>query len=159
MLHQDRDFSTLDAGKRHRGTMEAEKNSVIYMGLISGPNTADDTCGKTTETGTMGRGFTVYSNTCILNPDLCWIFWNVNCCIYQGRFVFHHSYILHIVNVALSLLYVFTYSTSGLTEWIYMKFGIKFIVSITSNILQIVWSSLFFFYCNDSAINIVLFKL
>jgi hypothetical protein len=25
--------------------MEAGKNSVIYMGLISGPNKADDTCG------------------------------------------------------------------------------------------------------------------
>ena len=30
------------------------------MGLISGPNKADDTCGKTTVTGTMDRGFTVY---------------------------------------------------------------------------------------------------
>ena len=40
--------------------MEAGKNSVIYMGLISGPNKADDTCGKTTVTGTMDRGFTVY---------------------------------------------------------------------------------------------------
>ena len=33
------------------------KNSVIYMGLISGPNKADDTCGIT---GTMERGFTVF---------------------------------------------------------------------------------------------------
>jgi hypothetical protein len=40
--------------------MEAGKNSVIYMGLISGPNKADDTCGRTTVTGTMDRGFTVY---------------------------------------------------------------------------------------------------
>jgi hypothetical protein len=40
--------------------MEAGKNSVIYMGLISGPNKADDTCGRTTVTGTMERGFTVY---------------------------------------------------------------------------------------------------
>jgi hypothetical protein len=40
--------------------MEAGKNSVIYMGLISGPNKADDTCGPTTVTGTMDRGFTVY---------------------------------------------------------------------------------------------------
>jgi hypothetical protein len=40
--------------------MEAGKNSVIYMGLISGPNKADDTCGTTTVTGTMDRGFTVY---------------------------------------------------------------------------------------------------
>jgi hypothetical protein len=41
--------------------MEAEKNSVIYMWLISGPNKADDTSGKTTVTGTMDRGFTVYT--------------------------------------------------------------------------------------------------
>jgi hypothetical protein len=40
--------------------METGKNSVIYMGLISGPNKADDTCGPTTVTGTMGRGFTVF---------------------------------------------------------------------------------------------------
>jgi hypothetical protein len=40
--------------------MEAGKNSVIYMGLISGPNKADDTCGPTTVTGTMDRGFTVF---------------------------------------------------------------------------------------------------
>jgi hypothetical protein len=33
------------------------KNSVIYMGLISVPNKADDTCGETTVTGTMDRGF------------------------------------------------------------------------------------------------------
>jgi hypothetical protein len=32
--------------------MEAGKNSVIYMGLISGPSKADDTCGKTTVMGT-----------------------------------------------------------------------------------------------------------
>jgi hypothetical protein len=43
--------------------MEAGKNSVIYMGLISGPNKADDTCGRTTVTGTMDRGFTAYSYT------------------------------------------------------------------------------------------------
>jgi hypothetical protein len=61
MLRQDRDFSTIDAGKRQvRGTMEAGKNSAIYMGLISGPNKADDTCGKMTVTGTMERGSTVY---------------------------------------------------------------------------------------------------
>jgi hypothetical protein len=40
--------------------MEAGKNSVIHMGLISGPNKADDTCGPTTVTGTMDRGFTVF---------------------------------------------------------------------------------------------------
>jgi hypothetical protein len=39
--------------------MEAGTNSVIYMGLISGPNKADNTCGPTTVTGTMDRGFTV----------------------------------------------------------------------------------------------------
>jgi hypothetical protein len=39
--------------------MEAGKNSVIYMGLISVPNKADDTYGRTTVTGTMDRGFTV----------------------------------------------------------------------------------------------------
>jgi ribonuclease HI len=41
--------------------MEAGKNSVIYMGLILGPNKADDTRGPTTVTGTMDRGFTVYA--------------------------------------------------------------------------------------------------
>jgi hypothetical protein len=60
MLRQDRDFSTIDAGKR--GTTEAGKNSVIYTGLILGPNKADDACGKTTVTGTMERGFTVLPN-------------------------------------------------------------------------------------------------
>jgi hypothetical protein len=50
MLGQDRDFSMIDAGVR--GTMEAGKNSVIYMGLISGPNKTDDTCGKMTVMGT-----------------------------------------------------------------------------------------------------------
>jgi hypothetical protein len=46
--------------------MEAGKNSVIHMGLISGPNKADDTCGKTTLTGTMDRGFTVYSYVIVI---------------------------------------------------------------------------------------------
>jgi hypothetical protein len=41
------------------------KNSVIYMGLISGPNKANDTCGKTTVTGTMDRGFTVLVLSCL----------------------------------------------------------------------------------------------
>jgi hypothetical protein len=45
--------------------MEAEKNSVIYMGLISGPNKADDTCGPTMVMGTMDRGFTVLAEHCI----------------------------------------------------------------------------------------------
>jgi hypothetical protein len=44
--------------------MEAGKNCVIYMGLISGPNKADDTCGPTTVTGTMDRGFTVINFIC-----------------------------------------------------------------------------------------------
>jgi hypothetical protein len=39
--------------------MEARKNSVIYMGLIPGPNKAEDLCGNTTVTGTMHRGSTV----------------------------------------------------------------------------------------------------
>jgi hypothetical protein len=42
------------------------KNGVIYMGLISGPNEADDTCGKTTVTGTMDRSFTVLNFNCLL---------------------------------------------------------------------------------------------
>jgi hypothetical protein len=40
--------------------MEAGKNSVIYMGLVPGPNKADNICGKTKVTGTMLRGFTVF---------------------------------------------------------------------------------------------------
>jgi hypothetical protein len=51
--------------------MEAGKNSVIYMGLISGPNKADDTCGPTTVTGTMDRGFTVYSES--IEDILCFM--------------------------------------------------------------------------------------
>jgi hypothetical protein len=39
--------------------MEAEKNSIIYMGLIPGPNKTDEVCGKTMVTGTMHRGSTV----------------------------------------------------------------------------------------------------
>jgi hypothetical protein len=39
--------------------MEAEKNSAICMGLVPGPNKADDICGKTTVMGTMQRGSTV----------------------------------------------------------------------------------------------------
>jgi hypothetical protein len=46
--------------------MEAGKNSVIYMGLILGPNKADDTCGATTVMGTMDRGFTVIVSLCDL---------------------------------------------------------------------------------------------
>jgi hypothetical protein len=42
--------------------MEAGKNSVIYMGLISGPNQADDTCGRT-----MDRGFTVLAISLMLH--------------------------------------------------------------------------------------------
>jgi hypothetical protein len=61
ILRQDRDFSTLDAVKRQFEERWRRENSVIYMGLISGPNKADDICGKTTVTGTMDRGFTVYT--------------------------------------------------------------------------------------------------
>jgi hypothetical protein len=51
--------------------MEAGKNSVIYMGLILGPNKADDTCGRTTVTGTMDRGFTVHAQgLCPKNNDI-----------------------------------------------------------------------------------------
>jgi hypothetical protein len=39
--------------------MEVGKNSVIYMGPLPGPNTANDICGKTTVTGTMQQGSTV----------------------------------------------------------------------------------------------------
>jgi hypothetical protein len=35
------------------GPMDAGKNSVIYMGLVLGPNKADNICGKTKVTGTM----------------------------------------------------------------------------------------------------------
>jgi hypothetical protein len=40
--------------------MEAGKNSVIYMGLVPGPNKAENICGKTNVTGTMQRVSTVY---------------------------------------------------------------------------------------------------
>jgi hypothetical protein len=41
--------------------MEAGKNSVIYMGLVPGPNKADNICGKTKKVmGTMQRGSTVF---------------------------------------------------------------------------------------------------
>ena len=33
--------------------MEEGKNSVIYMGLVLGPNKADNICGKMKVTGTM----------------------------------------------------------------------------------------------------------
>jgi hypothetical protein len=36
-----------------RGPMEVGKNSVIYMGLVPGPNKADNICGKKKVTGTM----------------------------------------------------------------------------------------------------------
>jgi hypothetical protein len=39
--------------------MEAGKNSVIYMGLVPGPNKEDDIVGKTKVTGIMQRGSTV----------------------------------------------------------------------------------------------------
>jgi hypothetical protein len=40
--------------------MEAGENSVIYMGIVSGPNKAHNICGKTKVTGTMQRGSTVF---------------------------------------------------------------------------------------------------
>jgi hypothetical protein len=43
-----------------QGRMEAGRNSVIYMGLILGPNKTDEICGKTMVTGTMHRGSAVY---------------------------------------------------------------------------------------------------
>jgi hypothetical protein len=80
MLRQYRDFSTIDAGKRVRGTTEAGKNSVIYMGLISGSNKADYTCGKTT--GTMEQGSTVLDIRCVFHfrPPrlLCNGYWITN---------------------------------------------------------------------------------
>jgi hypothetical protein len=48
-----------------RGPMEAGKNSVIYTGLVPGPNKADIICGKTKVTGTMQRGSTVYICVCV----------------------------------------------------------------------------------------------
>jgi hypothetical protein len=46
------------------------QNSVIYMGLILGPNKTDKICGKTMVTGTMHRGSTVVitisSQMCVL---------------------------------------------------------------------------------------------
>jgi hypothetical protein len=53
--------------------MEAGKNSVIYKGLISGPNKADDTCGQTTVTGTMDRGFTVLHNSQLYSLQPEWL--------------------------------------------------------------------------------------
>jgi hypothetical protein len=43
--------------------METGKNSVIYVGLILGPNKTHQFCRKTIITGTMHRGFTVDKNT------------------------------------------------------------------------------------------------
>jgi hypothetical protein len=62
--------------------MDAGKNSVIYMGIISGPNKADDTCGRTTVTGTMDRGFTVYIFKGTLS---CYIKWLVYLCILSHK--------------------------------------------------------------------------
>jgi hypothetical protein len=39
--------------------MEVGKNSVMYMGLVPGPNKADNICGKTKVMGSMERGCTV----------------------------------------------------------------------------------------------------
>jgi hypothetical protein len=40
--------------------MEAGKNSVIYMGIVLGPNKADNICAKTKVMGMMQRGSTVF---------------------------------------------------------------------------------------------------
>jgi hypothetical protein len=48
--------------------MEAEKESVIYMGLIPGPNKTDEICGKTMVTGTMHRGSTAFPSISVLEP-------------------------------------------------------------------------------------------
>jgi hypothetical protein len=42
--------------------MEAGKNSVIYMGLVPGPNKADNVCGKMKVTGMMQQGSTVLTS-------------------------------------------------------------------------------------------------
>ena len=41
--------------------MEEGKNSVIYMGLVLGPNKADNIFGKTNVMGRVQRGSTVYA--------------------------------------------------------------------------------------------------
>jgi hypothetical protein len=41
--------------------MEVGKSSVIYMGLVPGPNKADNICGKMKVTGTMQGGSTVFA--------------------------------------------------------------------------------------------------
>jgi hypothetical protein len=46
-----------------RGPMKAGKNSVIYMGLVPGPNKADNICEKTKVMGTKQRGSTVYGRS------------------------------------------------------------------------------------------------
>jgi hypothetical protein len=45
-----------------RGTTEAEKNSVIYMGLIPGPNKTDEICRKTMVMGMMHRCSSILSS-------------------------------------------------------------------------------------------------
>jgi hypothetical protein len=42
--------------------MEAGKISVIYMGLVPGPNKADNICGKMKVMGTMQRSSTVFGS-------------------------------------------------------------------------------------------------
>jgi hypothetical protein len=44
--------------------MEAGKNSVIYIGLMPGPNKTDEICGKMIVTGTMQQGSTVIAVHC-----------------------------------------------------------------------------------------------
>jgi hypothetical protein len=59
MLRQDRDFSTIDAIKRQFEEQWRREKIVLFIwGLFPGP--ADDLCRKTTVTGTMQRGSSVY---------------------------------------------------------------------------------------------------
>jgi hypothetical protein len=53
-----------------QGTMEVGKNSVIYMGLIPGPNKTDEICGKSMVMGTMHWGSTVLHSECFLSKSL-----------------------------------------------------------------------------------------
>jgi hypothetical protein len=50
--------------------MEVGKNSVIYMGLVPGPNEADNICGEMKVTGTMQRGATVYVISPLLHVSM-----------------------------------------------------------------------------------------
>jgi hypothetical protein len=49
--------------------MEVGKNNVVYMGLVPGPNKADNICGKTKVTGKMQWGSTVHCNDILTKPS------------------------------------------------------------------------------------------